>query len=89
MTVVRIRAHSETCVFSCALQVFQKDRVRRALQAIHAGCVLPFDGGRMGAINGMRPDGRKDTSSPQSEEFWTGVTYSLGSLMLMEVCLLN
>ena len=39
----------------------------------------------MGAINGMRPNGQKDMTSPQSEEFWTGVTYSLGALMLMEV----
>ena len=46
---------------------------------------MPFEGGTMGAINGMRPDGTKDYSSVQSEEFWTGVTYSLGALMMQEV----
>ena len=39
----------------------------------------------MGAINGMRPDGRKDLTSVQSDEFWTGVTYGLGATMIQEV----
>lgn len=38
----------------------------------------------MGAINGMRPNGKKDLTSCQSDEFWTGVTYSVGSLMFQE-----
>ena len=70
---------------SLQFQVFPKEKVRKSLESIHRYCVLPFDDGRMGAINGMRPDGTKDMTSPQSEEFWTGVTYSLGALMLMEV----
>ena len=59
--------------------------MRKTLESIFKHNVLPFDGGKMGAINGMRPDGRKDLTSPQSEEFWTGVTYSLGALMFQEV----
>ena len=39
----------------------------------------------MGAINGMKPSGHKDLSSCQSEEFWTGVTYSVGATMIQEV----
>ena len=39
----------------------------------------------MGAINGTRPDGNMDLTSPQSEEFWTGVTYALGATMIQEV----
>ena len=39
----------------------------------------------MGAINGTRPDGSMDLTSPQSEEFWTGVTYALGATMIQEV----
>ena len=33
-------------------------------------------------MNGMRPTGIMDTSSPQSEEVWTGVTYALAALMI-------
>ena len=39
----------------------------------------------MGAINGMRPNGKKDTTSLQSEEFWSGVTYGLAASMMQEV----
>ena len=38
----------------------------------------------MGAINGMRPDGKKDQTSIQSEEFWTGITYALAATMIQE-----
>jgi len=55
------------------------------MKAIFEHNVLPFDGGRMGAINGMRPDGFKDVSSCQSDEFWTGVTYALSADMMQEV----
>ena len=39
----------------------------------------------MGAINGTRPNGKKDLSSLQSEEFWVGVTYALAANMIQEV----
>ncbi len=65
--------------------VFPRNHVLSALKVIHKQNVLPFDGGKMGAINGMRPNGKKDRTSPQSEEFWCGVSYSLGALMFEEV----
>ena len=68
--------------------VFPEDHVMSALDTIFHFNVLPFDGGRMGAINGMRPDGYMDITSPQSEEFWTGVTYALAATMMQEVCIL-
>lgn len=46
---------------------------------------MMFEGGNMGAINGTRPDGSKDISSCQSEEFWVGVTYGLAANMIQEV----
>lgn len=55
------------------------------LKTIFKYNVLSFDGGRMGAINGMRPNGQKDLSSCQSDEFWTGVTYSVAADMMQEV----
>ena len=46
---------------------------------------MMFEDGNMGAINGTRPDGSKDISSCQSEEFWVGVTYGLAANMIQEV----
>ena len=61
--------------------------MKLALQSVYKHNVLPFDKGQMGAINGMRPDGRKDTTSVQSEEFWCGVGYGLAATMIQEVCI--
>jgi len=58
------------------------DRVERALRTIHANNVLRFGGGRMGAVNGMRPDGSVDASSEQSAEVWVGTTYALAAFMI-------
>ena len=66
-------------------QVFPKANVHAALDSIFRHNVLTFEGGTMGAINGMRSDGTKDLTSMQSDEFWVGVSYSLASIMVMEV----
>jgi non-lysosomal glucosylceramidase len=58
------------------------DRVDAALRTIHANNVRRFGGGRMGAVNGMRPDGSVDTSSEQSAEVWVGTTYALAAFMI-------
>lgn len=47
--------------------------------------VLGFNGGTMGAVNGIMPNGSPDTFSVQSEEVWTGVTYALAALMISHV----
>lgn len=58
------------------------DRVEAALRTIHRLNVRSFAGGRMGAVNGMRPDGTVDHSSEQSAEVWVGTTYALAAFML-------
>jgi non-lysosomal glucosylceramidase len=58
------------------------DRVDAALRTIHEHNVLRFGGGRMGAVNGMRPDGSVDASSEQSAEVWVGTTYALAAFMI-------
>ncbi len=58
------------------------DRVEAALRSIHARNVRGFGGGRMGAVNGTRPDGSVDTSSEQSAEVWVGTTYALAAFMI-------
>nr|KAG5708585.1 hypothetical protein BaRGS_033006 [Batillaria attramentaria] len=62
--------------------VFPPDLVQAALKTIYENNVLKYGNGNMGAINGTKPNGSKDLSSPQSEEFWTGVTYALAANMI-------
>lgn len=47
--------------------------------------VIKFGEGKLGAVNGMTKSGNLEITSMQSEEIWTGVTYSLSSTMIMEV----
>ncbi len=63
-------------------EILPADRVDEALRTIHAFNVRRFGGGRMGAVNGMRPDGSVDASSEQSAEVWVGTTYALAAFMI-------
>ena len=58
------------------------DRVEDALRTIHRANVCGFRGGRMGAVNGTRPDGSVDTTSEQSAEVWVGTSYALAAFMI-------
>ena len=40
------------------LQVFPKDHIESALKTVFQMNVMRFQGGFMGAVNGMRPDGQ-------------------------------
>ncbi len=62
--------------------IIPRDRVETALRTIHRMNVCGFGGGRMGAVNGVRPDGRVDESSEQSAEVWVGTTYALAAFMI-------
>ncbi len=53
-----------------------------ALLQVYDLNVRRFGAGRLGAANGMRPDGRVDTASEQSQEVWPGVTFALAAAML-------
>lgn len=61
------------------------EKVHRALKSVFDLNVLRFAGGRMGAVNGMRPEGVPDRSSVQSDEVWVGVVYGLAATMIHEV----
>ncbi len=70
---------------ACGLAgIVEPTQARSALHMVFAHNVLGFAGGRLGAVNGMRPDGRVDTTSMQSQEVWPGVTYGLAAAMLQE-----
>lgn len=64
--------------------VAPKEQIQSALRTVYELNVMGFQGGTMGAVNGMRPDGTVDQSDMQSREVWTGVTYGLAALMLQE-----
>lgn len=68
---------------ACGLEgVAPEDNARRALKKVFDYNVKSFAGGQMGAVNGMRPDGRVDTTSMQSQEVWTGTSYAVAAAML-------
>ncbi len=62
--------------------IVPRERVDAALRTIHRTNVCGFADGRMGAVNGTRPDGSVDTSSEQSAEVWVGTTYALAAFMI-------
>lgn len=66
-------------------QVFPKVQVVSALRTIFENNVEKFANCEKGAVNGFLPSGQVDTTTIQSEEIWTGVTYSLASTMIHEV----
>ncbi len=64
--------------------VLPDDHVKKAIKKIFDYNVMKFGDGKLGAVNGMMPDGRMDISCLQSEEVWTGTSYGLASAMLWE-----
>ncbi|GMS99691.1 hypothetical protein PENTCL1PPCAC_21866, partial [Pristionchus entomophagus] len=58
--------------------------VQSALSKIFELNVQKFAGGRMGAVNGMRPDGKIDRAYIQADEMWTGVTYAVAAFMIQQ-----
>ena len=73
-------------VFSCEIfQVLPKENIISALKTIFELNVMKYQNGEQGAVNGMRPDGRVEKCSVQSDEVWTGVTYGLAATMIYQV----
>ena len=70
-------------------ETFDKGKIRSCLETIFEFNVMEYGGGKCGAVNGMRPSGKVDTTSIQSEEVWIGVTNALASLLVFEVFIFN
>lgn len=66
-------------------EAFPQDKIKSCLNKIFDFNVMKYAGGERGAVNGMKPNGRVDVSSLQSEEMWIGVTDSVAALMIYEV----
>mmetsp|Transcript_11799 Transcript_11799/g.33225 ORF Transcript_11799/g.33225 Transcript_11799/m.33225 type:complete len:1288 (-) Transcript_11799:36-3899(-) len=70
---------------ACGLPAIAEEHcIRSTLKNIHRFNVLGFKGGQLGPVNGMRPDGKVDTTCLQSVEVWTGTAYGAASCMLQE-----
>ncbi|CAI9117799.1 OLC1v1019284C2 [Oldenlandia corymbosa var. corymbosa] len=63
--------------------LFDEDKIRSALQKVFDFNVMRIRGGRMGAVNGMYPNGKIDETCMQSREIWTGVTYAAAANMIL------
>jgi non-lysosomal glucosylceramidase len=55
-----------------------------ALKKIFDFNVMKFNGGEMGALNGMAPDGSIIRTNEQVQEVWVGTTFGLAALMLSD-----
>jgi len=71
---------------ACQLPNLDQDEscLATALSTIFRYNVLGFKDGKIGAVNGMRPDGKIDKCCLQSVEVWTGTTFGLASTMMQE-----
>jgi len=62
--------------------VVPEDCARSALKTVYEACFLKFHDGKLGAANGLRPDGSpvnlKDT---HPLEVWTGINFGLGAFL--------
>src|SRR5580692_1566193 len=65
-------------------EIVPREYARRSLETIFKLNVMGFQGGHMGALNGMGPDGKILRDNEQTQEVWTGVTFGLASLMIFE-----
>lgn len=63
--------------------LFDDFKIKSALRKIFDFNVMKIKGGRMGAVNGMHPNGTVDETCMQSREIWTGVTYGVAATMLL------
>ncbi len=66
-------------------EVFEKEKIKSCLDTIFEYNVMKYGNGKLGSVNGMRPDGSIDITSMQSEEMWIGVTNAFASLLIYEV----
>lgn len=64
--------------------IVPRSDTRQALKTIFRLNVMDFEGGRMGAVNGIAPDGRLLHSNEQIQEVWSGVTLGLASFYMAE-----
>ncbi|CAF1008695.1 unnamed protein product, partial [Brachionus calyciflorus] len=65
-------------------EVFEEEKIKKCIETIFDYNVMKYANGEFGSVNGMRPEGKVDITSMQSEEMWVGTTCGLASLMIFE-----
>ncbi|CAK8571966.1 unnamed protein product [Lathyrus sativus] len=63
--------------------LFDDFKIKSSLRKVYDFNVMKVKGGRMGAVNGMHPNGKVDETCMQSREIWTGVTYGVAATMIL------
>ncbi|GFQ03947.1 non-lysosomal glucosylceramidase [Phtheirospermum japonicum] len=66
------------------LPIVDDEKAQKALEKVYNFNVLKVKNGRMGAANGMLPNGEPDMCTLQSREIWSGVTYAVAAGMIHE-----
>ncbi|KAL3620800.1 hypothetical protein CASFOL_035712 [Castilleja foliolosa] len=66
------------------LPIVDEEKAQKALEKVYNFNVLKVKNGRMGAANGMLPNGEPDMCTLQSREIWSGVTYAVAAGMIHE-----
>ena len=70
------------------VQLLPQENINKTLRTIYDNNVMRYCDGKMGAVNGMLPNGGGvDKSTIQSEEMWTGASYAVAATMIREVLL--
>uniref|UniRef100_A0A1I7YIE9 Non-lysosomal glucosylceramidase n=2 Tax=Steinernema glaseri TaxID=37863 RepID=A0A1I7YIE9_9BILA len=67
-----------------AAEIIDKEKVGKALDKIYNFNVKKFASGRMGAVNGMNPNGKVDRNYIQADEMWTGISYALAAFFVQQ-----
>ncbi|KAG0465910.1 hypothetical protein HPP92_020074 [Vanilla planifolia] len=64
--------------------IVDDENAKSALETIYGFNVLKVMNGKLGAINGMSPDGKFDLMALQAKEVWPGVTFAVAATMIHE-----
>jgi non-lysosomal glucosylceramidase len=67
-----------------AKDLLPAEHVQSSLSYIYEYNVMKFGNGRLGVVNGMRPDGKVDRAYIQADEIWTGISYAIGAFFIQQ-----
>uniref|UniRef100_A0A914Z6B5 Non-lysosomal glucosylceramidase n=1 Tax=Panagrolaimus superbus TaxID=310955 RepID=A0A914Z6B5_9BILA len=67
-----------------AKDLLPAEHVHSSLSYIYEYNVMKFGNGRLGVVNGMRPDGKVDKAYIQADEIWTGISYAIGAFFIQQ-----
>jgi non-lysosomal glucosylceramidase len=67
-----------------AKDLLPPEHVQSSLSYIYEYNVMKFGNGRLGVVNGMRPDGKVDRAYIQADEIWTGISYAIGAFFIQQ-----